>query len=359
MGGAPLPGTWKAVEPSSKVVQHAFVNARVHEINREGASLRAGTIQAFKDDPILGARLKGYSSAKKQAFCEDAYDRLTRTLQGRNLTINFKADSWFTTENRYESYAQMYERAMKGGRMILDDSDKKNPANIRVAADDRVTFPAQWAASQPTLNRGQQGAVTLSPRGPSTQQIAGRMMAGKSLVPIGQMTPVLNPVPMAGEYSGYESGNRRFDPKTKQVFSAVNYGRRPHGASTAYGMSYFILSNKLKVDAIYFPEDTFYAVGASLQVSYQELGGLYLKAKPQMRREIVQSCFDNLSLPDTDDGGLLMEAHIFQPVRFADGLSAVVLEENASPAVVQNAKTFCRKWGITLTVPGKFEFKGR
>jgi hypothetical protein len=84
-----------------------------------------------------------------------------------------------------------------------------------------------------------------------------------------------------------------------------------------------------------------------------------LKAKPQMRREIVQSCFDNLSLPDTDDGGLLMEAHIFQPVRFADGLSAVVLEENASPAVVQNAKTFCRKWGITLTVPGKFEFKGR
>jgi len=352
------PSPWTATKPSSRVVQQSFTNARVNEINRQAGNLKRETIQAFLSDPVLGPRLKGYSSSKKQAFCENAYDRLTRTLQSRNLTINFKAASWFTTENPYDSYAQMYERGLKGGRMILDDSDRDNPANIRVAADDRVTFPTQWAGAQPALARGQQGATTLSPRGPAPQQIMGRMMAGKALVPAGQMGGVLNPVPVLGAFSGYESGNVRFDPKTKQVFAAVNYGRRPHGACTKYGESYFILSDSFKTDAIYFPEDTFYASGADLQISYQTMGALFLKAKPTMRALLVQSCFDDIRLGDTGDGAHLMEAHVFQPVRFSSGLAAMILEETAPPAVVQNAKTFCRKWGIKLTVPGQFEFKG-
>ena len=60
----------------------------------------------------------------------------------------------------------MYERGLKNGKMILDDSDPANPANIRVAADDRVTFPTAWSAPQAVVPRGQQGAVTLTPRGP-------------------------------------------------------------------------------------------------------------------------------------------------------------------------------------------------
>lgn len=352
-------GTWNPVQPSSRVVQQSFVNARVNEISRSSGDLKQDTIQAFLNDSTLASRLKGNSASRKRAFCEDAYDKLTRTLQSRDLTINFKAASWFTTENPYNSYAQMYERAIKGGRMILDDSDAKNPANIRVAADDRVTFPTQWAASQPAARRGQPGAVTLSPGGPSTQQIMGRMMAGRQLTPLGPAANILNPVPLAGEHSGYESPNIKFDPKTKQVFAALNYGRRPHGSSTEYGSSYFILSEKFKVDAIYFPEDTFYASGATLQVSYNTLGAIFLKAKPQMRQVIISSCFDNVRLPDTSDGSLLMEAHIFQPLLFAGGLSAMVLEESASEQVVQNAKTFCRKWKVRLVVPGKFEFKGK
>lgn len=353
------PSPWNTAQPSSKIVQHAFTNARVNEINREAANLRNATIQAFLQDPLLGPRLKGNTSAKKRAYCEDAYESLTRTLQSRHLTINFKSASWFTTENPYDSYAQMYERGIKGGKMILDDSDPNNLANVRVGADDRVTFPAQWAGAQPVIQRGQQGAATLTPRGPAPQQIMGRMMAGKSLVPAGKIPKnVLNPVTVNGKVVGYESTNVRFDPRSKQVFAALDYGRRPHGASTKYGDSYLILSESFKADAIYFPEDTFYIGSANAQVSYQTLGAIFLKAKPTMRTEIIKSCFNDARLGDSSDGAELMEAHIFKPVRFADGVSAMVLEPSGFE-VVQNAKKFCRRWGINLTAPGGFEFKGK
>ena len=38
-----------------------------------------------------------------------AYKQINRSLQSANLTINFKADRWFTTENKFESYAQQYQ----------------------------------------------------------------------------------------------------------------------------------------------------------------------------------------------------------------------------------------------------------
>ena len=78
-----------------------------------------------------------------------------------------------------------------------------------------------------------------------------------------------------------------------------------------------------------------------------------------MRQELIKSCFDDIRLPDTSDGAELMEAHIFQPVLFAGGLSVMVLESSAAPQVVNNAKKFCRKWNVTLRVPGQFEFKGK
>ena len=346
MSSLPLP--WNSAQPSSKAVQHAFTNARVSEINRNLSSLRAATVKALREDARLAPRIKGYSSAKKQAFAEDCYDHLTRVLQSRNLTINFKSTSWFSTENTYETYAQMYERGLKNGKMILDDSDPANPANIRVAADDRVTFPTAWSAPQAVVPRGQQGAVTLTPRGPAPQQIMGRMMAGRALTPQGSQGNVLNAVPATGGApAGYESPNPRFDPKSKQVFTALDYGRRIGGACTFYGRSYLVLNHQLKTDAIFFPEDTFYAVGANLQVSYQTLGSIFLKAKDSMRALLISSCLDNIHLSETNSPAELMEAHVFQPLRFGGGVSHMVLEPSA-PAVEANAKKFCTKWGIKM-----------
>jgi hypothetical protein len=337
-------GTWLPAQPSAPVVQHHYVNARTHDINTQFADkYKTATMVEFEKD--LASRLKGVSKSKKSAYCADAYDHLTRVLQSRDLTINLKAASWFSKENPYESYAQMYERATAGGRMILDDSDALNPAEIRVAADDRVTFPTQWAGAQSPGQRG------LAPGTQSPQAIMSRMMAGKKLVPIGGNTKgLLNPVPKTGGTTlGYESPNIRFNPKTKQVFAALNYGRRPHGSSTQYGMSYLILNKKFKVDALYYPEDTFYLPGTDFQVSYQTLGAIYLKAKPGMRQAIVGSCFDGIRLPDTADGQLLMEAHIFQEVRFADGVSELKLEP-CNPGIMRHAKIFCDKWGIQLSI---------
>jgi len=336
--------TWNSAQPSAGLVQQHYVNARVNEINRQfGDRYKTDTIQAFLNDPIFQVRLKGNWSSRKLAFCEDAYRRLTQDLQSRDLTINLKATSWFTTENHYDSYAQMYERAVKGGRMILDDSDPLNPAEIRSAADDRVTFPTQWAGAQAPAQRG------LRPGVQSPQKIMGRMMAGKTLVRYGgDTTGYLNPVPN-GEAQGYESPNIRFDPKTKQVFAALNYGRRPHGSSIQYGNSYLVLKSSLKVDAVYFPGDTFYLSGADKQVSYQTLAAIFLKAKPQMRKVIIDSCFDGVRLPDTSSPTYLMEAHIFQPVKFATDIAELRLEPSA-PGIMNNAKKFCNKWGIKLAI---------
>jgi hypothetical protein len=116
---APWPAT--AVGPSTQGFQHAYVNARANEINRLGDKTRAAAITLFRADPILGSRLKGYSGSKTDAFCANAYDRLIKDLQSRELTINFEADNWFADENTYTSYTRMYERAIgkADNRMLL------------------------------------------------------------------------------------------------------------------------------------------------------------------------------------------------------------------------------------------------
>lgn len=175
-------------------------------------------------------------------------------------------------------------------------------------------------------------------------------MAGKELLPIGANTlGNLNSVRKSDGSAGYESPNVRFDPRTKQVFAALNYGRRPHGSSIQYGWSYLVLKDHLKVDAVYFPGDTFYLSGADMQVSYQTLGAVFLKASPIMREEIVKSCFDGVRLPDTDNGMYLMEAHVFQAVKFASDVAELRLEPY-SPQIMSNAKKFCNKWGIKLSI---------
>jgi len=338
---------WIPAQPSAAVVQQHYVNARTHEINTNfGDKYRADTVEQLKKD--LANRIpKGYKG-HEQEYCEDIYDRLTITLQSRDLTINFEAVKWFSRENPYESYAQMYERAIKDGAMVLDDRDPKNPAEMRVAADDRVTFGG-WAGGQSTPQRG------LAPGTQSPQNIVSRMMAGRKLVPLspnpdapkGILDPVLNP--RDASIPGLASPNVKFNPRTKQVFAAVNYGRRPHGSCILYGNSCLVLNEKLKADALYYPEDTFYVAGVQSQLTYKTLGASYLKADGPMREDLIKSCLDGLCLQDTKSTKLLMEAHIFQPVRFADCVSEVKLEP-CSPGIMHNARMFCNKWGIQLSI---------
>ncbi|MDE3186356.1 MAG: hypothetical protein KGM96_02380 [Acidobacteriota bacterium] len=340
--------SWAPVQPSAKVVQHHYVNARAHEINKgQGSKLRSDTIAAFRNHPILAARFKGYSGAKKDAFCEDAYERFTAILQSRDLTINFEAAKWFSQENTRDSYKQMYAGGIgDDGVMLLKDGAKGNFADVRVAADDRVTFPTQWQNVQPPAHRG------LRPGLQSGDQIQKRMLAGAKIeafvpgqIAKAQITPATN----AKGDKGYHSPNKYFNPHSKQVFSAVNYGRRPNGSSTYYGNSYLLLNPKLKVDALYYSGDTFQVASADAQVSYKTLGAIFLKSTDHMRKLLIDSCFDNMRLPNTAHASELLEAPIFQEVRFATEVAELHLEPSP-PGIMLNAKRFCAKWGIKLSI---------
>lgn len=347
--------TWKKELPC-RAVQHHFVNTRTRELNAEWDKLREEAIEIFKTDTQFAPKLRGRSKEDIDWFCYDAYNHLTAVLQSRDLTINLKARSWFLTENRYDSYAQMYEKAVDKttGEMILDDSDKKNPANVRAETDDKVTFPTGWQGAG--VNPSQRG---LTPRfQPSPQRIMGRMYTGD-----------LRKTPVTPKVNQYRSENALFNPKTKQVFAALDYGRRPHGASIFYGKSYFVLEPSLKVNALYFPADTFCLENADMQVSYQTLGAILVKAHKRQNRAmincLVAACLNKMRLPDTTDPGDLLEAHIFEKLTFQGNMKELhvsldpndVKEEDAGidagerlrdmRAIRRNAQTFCNKWGIS------------
>jgi len=357
-GNQPTP--WTAGSKSG-AVQHAFVNARIADINRHALSrLFTPTLDALKaTDPSLRK-----ASRKK---LEEAFMHMQQRLQTAPLTINFVATKWFMTPNNYDSYTQMYERAVKAGQMKLTDSPL-NPAAIRVAADDRATFPktavdadfevtgmgGRWrkydlkATAAPGVGRG------LAPGGRGFGDAVVKMAPG-----------ALNKS-AAGEYT---ATNPQFDPRTKQVFAALDYGRRPHGACFDYGYSHLVLSDKFRRDAIYFGGDTFgvmegKSVTAEDQVSYDVLAAVYLKANPDLRRDLLSSCLRDGTLGDTKEKDLLLEAHLFEAVRFSGG--AVAMYVSGKDQLIQadntkrpitgaewqtiqtNARTFASKHGLRL-----------
>jgi len=345
----------------SGAVQHAFVNARIADINRHAISkLFTPTLDALKAaDPSLR------KASRKQL--EDAFMHMQQRLQTAPLTINFMSTKWFMTPNNYDSYTQMYERAVSGGQMKLTDSPL-NPAAIRVAADDRATFPksavdadfevtgmgGRWkkydlkAAASPAVGRG------LAPGGRGLGDAVVKMAPG-----------ALNKT-AAGEYT---ASNPQFDPRTKQVFAALDYGRRPHGACFDYGYSHLVLSDKFKRDAIYFGGDTFgvmegKAVTAEDQVSYDVLAAVFLKANPTLRRDLLSSCLRDGRLGDTKEKDLLLEAHLFEAVRFTGGATEMhvsgkdqLTQADGSKRPVTgaewqtiqtNARAFARKHGVRI-----------
>src|SRR5262249_41409697 len=153
-----------------------------------------------------------------------------RNLQLADLTINFNSVSWFSTENKSDTYMQMYERGLNAdGELRMKDS-AANCVGKRAAADDRVTIPQAWK-NTPAVTRG------LAPR-QNEVRIRQQMEFGKAVEANKSRAP--------GVPREYTASNPHFNPKTKQVFAAVNYGRIRRGAATEYGYSFFVLDPGLK-----------------------------------------------------------------------------------------------------------------
>ena len=158
----------------------------------------------------------------------------------------------------------------------------------------------------------------------------------------------MNEVKKSDGSTAYTSENQKFDPRTKQVIAALNYGKRVHGSCVYYGESYLLLKPNLKRDAIYFAGDTFGCQGAHEQASYDYLATLYLHAKPGLRQLLVATCLYKSSMTDTADAGDLVEAHIFSTVYFSRDVVALYLKSTTDRNVLANAKKFCNKRGIKL-----------
>jgi hypothetical protein len=236
--------------------------------------------------------------------------------------------------------------------MVLK-GDKNNPADIRANADDRATF----------------GSLMTGPGGkfkPDFEGI-GRMMSPGTLNQSGTTA--------TGDKE-FVASNPNFNPKSKQVFAALDYGRRPHGASTKYGKSMIVLSEKLKTNAIYFAGDTFFAsdqaaqmakmvpggsmakVSADHQISYDLLGALVAYAHPKLKQDLVTSCLKDMLLKDTSDAELLVEAHLFEPLLFRSGVDKMFVsltkpdgssfDAPTKAAIQRNAFEFCQRNGVAL-----------
>ncbi len=353
--------TWS---PYSRVqaVQHAFVNARIRSVNQNAITkLFVPTCDALRNaEPSL----RKASKAKLQ----EAFEHMTGRLQTAPLTINLDAWKWFARPNTYDTYTQMYERAVgSDGVMRLGNSDPKNPAGLRAAADDKATFPRSMVDSQFAYTGPNSVATNYSIKGAaSAPPVRGLRPNAR-----GVNDAVLRMATGALTKTGAEltATNLQFDPKTKQIFAALNYGRRPHGACTDYGHSFLVLSDKFKRDALYFAGDTFGVmegknVSADDQLSYDLLGAAFLKANPLLRTALLASCLRDGQLMDTGEKDLLFEAHLFDkltfsggcsmlfisgkdPKRFADG-SKEALTGTEFQTVQTNARQFAQKHGLKL-----------
>jgi len=128
------------------------------------------------------------------------------------------ATKWFMTPNNYDSYTQMYERAVSGGQMKLTDSPL-NSASVRVAADDRATFPKTAVDSDFEVTRD--GRTLEEVRSQDDGVARGRPRFGP------RRSRVRRRRRQDGARGAQQDGSRRvhsqqpqFDPRTKQVFAA-------------------------------------------------------------------------------------------------------------------------------------------
>ncbi|HEY4367722.1 MAG TPA: hypothetical protein VGN07_10865 [Steroidobacteraceae bacterium] len=336
------------ISPSSASIQKEYVEKRQRALyTRDPAK-----IEAVKKKVEAAMASNGV-----QDDWIDAYLKIHRALQASHLTINLEAGNWFFTDNKYGTYAQMYERGVgKDKVMVLKDADKKNPAVPRAMADDLVTVPEEWAHAHPFSQRKRlHKAMNVS--GASLSAV----VASKKGVTAANVDLAVN---MKGDAeSGYRTTNRDFKAKARQVFAGLNYGVRPHGSCTFYGFSYLVLNPALKANAIYYPSDTFLIAtrGTVTQAAFNTIGALMEHASPTLMRQLWSSCYRKHVLGDTDAAADLIEAHIFKKLKISEDVQTLVLsrqcQSDKSPwsnaewqHIVNNATRWCQRNAVRLTL---------
>ena len=265
------------INPTAKSVQKEYVAKRQRAL--------------YANDPEKTERVKKKVEALMARYkvggdWHDHYLKIHCGLQNSSLTINMEAGSWFLQENNYDTYSQMYERAVgTDKKMRLDDSDKKNPAVGRAIADDWVTIPEEWANAHPFSQRKRlHKAFNVTGATNASFKAGGANVQGA-------------PKMSGSANDGYTTKNKHFIAKAKQVFAGLNYGMRPHGSNTTYGFSYLVLNPELKKNAIYFPSDTFnvFFNKTATQATFNTIGALleFFATPPgSIGDDVWSSCHD-------------------------------------------------------------------
>jgi hypothetical protein len=358
--GAAAPGNhWqRAAGPSAGMVQKQYVELRLKELVAEAGAAKAAALVQIEQ--LLLEKLPPAQQQQKIPAKElqRVYAAIERNLQAADLTINFDAVSWFREENTYDTYTQMYERAVQGGRMKLATNAFNDPVD-RARNDNRISFPTNWSNGQaPATHRGNLApGQNMRPGAQSGDRIRTQMDTGN-----------LNRT--APGAKTFEASNAHFNPKTKQIFMGLNYGRRPHGSAVDYGASFFVMKGELKNTCFYYGGDTILQGGGSgnantLQVPYTQLASIIGKSQPGdfvLRPAIFQSCYEGRRLPDPDGPHvkfLLLEGHYFGELAFRKHVDHMILSpklhieagtysQDLWATVVQNATTFAKRHGFKV-----------
>jgi hypothetical protein len=298
---------------SAAVVMHQFARGEVRTINGQADALYLKLIarlktrpefQKFKDDQLRGV-----------------IKNITYRLQTADLTINFKAPGFFSTENTSTTYRQMYDRAQRDvvqadgttkRQMHMADT-RGNSATLRDKADTKVMFGKNVST-------------------PEMQGVARFMQTG-GLTATGAVN--------ADGLAEYVANNPNFNPKARQSFTGLNYTRFSWGAVPFWGSSYFILRDALKVNAIYYQDDTFSpGQGADKRVSYGTIFALILNGKEEFFDAVLNSCYRQIVFRDVPMR-LCVEVHIYEEISFSKDVKEMRISKqevlNASRASLLTA----------------------
>jgi hypothetical protein len=345
-----IDGFWSSHKSSAALMEvietwdlwHVVWGARASEKKKIWKKYTTGG-SAFSRFKSKASNLLGTGSDRQlgkeifDALEQDICMPIQRIMDYAGLTINFNAQSWFGNQAGFDSYISMWDRIKSDSALdayAATKGGKQNPADWRAKADRHAIY-------------GQFGS--------------------KDVKDSGMQLPHVKEV---RAFESYKFSASKPAPTDSQLFTALNYGMRPNGASTEYGRSYFELENKYKQNAIYFAMDTFTPVfgkrdkklrGKLYQANYGSFGGAILLAIMEQYKDNQSAVLEKHSkelitnlmaaktkkLPNTKENHLLIEAHIFEKVEMnAQCIKKVIVAKSELGKCIDNLEKFKRDTGI-------------